>query len=40
MDKDVNLDLEENIPVIMLRGVVVFPGSVLHFDVARSRGNE
>ncbi len=37
MDKDVNLDLEENIPVIMLRGVVVFPGSVLHFDVARSR---
>ncbi len=37
MDTDVNFDIEENIPVIMLRGVVVFPGSVLHFDVARSK---
>lgn len=37
MDTDVNIDIEKNIPVIMLRGVVVFPGSILHFDVARSK---
>ncbi len=37
MDIDFNFDTEENIPVIMLRGVVVFPGSILHFDVARNK---
>lgn len=28
-------NLEFNIPVLPLRGLVIFPGSVLHFDVAR-----
>ena len=25
------------VPVLPLRGLVVFPGSILHFDVARKR---
>ena len=29
--------MEINIPVLPLRGLVIFPGSILHFDVARNR---
>ena len=26
-----------DVPVLPLRGLVIFPGSILHFDVARSK---
>ena len=32
---DIENNILENIPVLPLRGLVIFPGSVLHFDVAR-----
>lgn len=35
MDKENKIDV--NIPVLPLRGLVVFPGSILHFDVARDK---
>ena len=40
MDKDKIEEydkMEINIPVLPLRGLVIFPGSILHFDVARNR---
>ena len=31
-----NINLE-NVPVLPIRGLVIFPGSILHFDVARNK---
>ncbi len=33
----ISIEIKRNIPVLPLRGLVIFPGSVLHFDVARDK---
>ncbi len=37
MEKDFKERIEFDVPVLPLRGLVIFPGSVLHFDVARDK---
>lgn len=37
MDREKNNSLEKNIPVIPLRGVTVYPHTIMHFDVGREK---
>lgn len=37
MNKNIDISNKIELPVIPLRGLVVFPGMNLHFDVGRKR---
>ncbi|MEG1869291.1 MAG: LON peptidase substrate-binding domain-containing protein, partial [Oscillospiraceae bacterium] len=37
MEEIIQQDIQVRVPMIALRGLVVFPKMVLHFDVARKR---
>ena len=37
METELSEKIEYDVPVLPLRGLVIFPGSILHFDVARDK---